>query len=325
MMTIREPNDIDQALDGQASDWVIQLATGAATQADLRALERWRAQSPRHDEAFAQACRFWQALGRPLEIAVQSAGPQHAGSRLRASRHLGRRALIGGALAASAAMIGAAMVRPPLHLWPSVTELAADYRTGIGEQRRIDLADSASIEMNTRTSLNVHGIADHNIELVSGEAVVSAGPRPLTVFAAGGSASGSNVAFTLRHDGPSVRVTSLGGLVRVQQGSLTADLQARQQLTYDATGIGPTSAADLQVAAGWREGFLVFDDERLSHVVEEINRYRPGRIVVMNAALGDRRVTARFRLARLEAVLTQFQEAFGAKVTTLAGGFVLLS
>ncbi len=50
-------------------------------------------------------------------------------------------------------------------------ELRADYRTGTGERRRVALADGASVELNTRTSVDLRtDLAIPTIELISGEA-----------------------------------------------------------------------------------------------------------------------------------------------------------
>jgi transmembrane sensor len=119
-------------------------------------------------------------------------------------------------------------------------------------------------------------------------------------------------------------VTCLRGRVHVALGGQSADLSAPDQLSYGSAGIGPARTANPQVAAGWRDGVLVFDNECVSSVVDEVNRYRHGRIVLTNAALGERRVTARVKLSGLDAVLTQLHDVLGARVTPLAGGFVLL-
>jgi transmembrane sensor len=316
-------DDDDRALRDQAKDWVLQLTTGAATQHDLRALAEWRAISSAHEIAFAEACRLWQALGTPLAVAAGQ--PQADPMPARHWRPIGRRAFLGGAAAASVAVIAGTAVRPPLGLWPSVMELAADHHTGIGEQRRIELADKASIEMNTRTSLNIRNVADADIELWAGEAAVTLGPQRVVLAAAGGRTTGSGAEFIIRCDGSSVRITCLHGRVYVAHAGQSAELSAPDQLTYDPAGLGPPRAVDPQAAAGWRGGVLVFDNERVSDVVDEVNRYRHGRIVLTNTSLGARRVTARVRLSRLDAILAQLQDGLGAKVTQLAGGFVLLS
>src|SRR5262249_23172940 len=127
--------EADRALRDEARDWVVQLTTGAATQGDLQSLALWRARSPAHAEAFAEVCRLWQVLGAPLAEHAQLASASSAGSK--SAQRIGRRLFLGGAAASAATIAGAALVRPPLGLWPSAAEFAADYRTGVGEQRRI--------------------------------------------------------------------------------------------------------------------------------------------------------------------------------------------
>ncbi|MCA6109653.1 FecR family protein [Bradyrhizobium cenepequi] len=316
-----------EALRRQAKDWVVHLSTGRVTEADLRALERWRAESPLHAQAYAQACQLWGMLGSPLETAAY---PADRAATIRIpiiDRRIGRRAFLGGALAASAAAAGVMVVRPPLELWPGLGELAADYRTGTGEQRKIELADRVSIELNTRTSLNVGKRTEtaDNIELIAGEAAVSAGQRPVVVHAAAGQVAASNAQFTVRSDGAEVRVACLAGMVEVDCRGRMATLRPREQISYAARDLGPIAAVAPEVVAAWRDGLLIFQDEPLAHVIEEVNRYRAGRIILMNATLGERRVSARFKLDRLDAVLIQFQEVFGAKATPLGGGFVVLT
>lgn len=327
-MTMDERHVPHEALRRQAKDWVVHIATGEATQADLRALERWRAESPLHAEAYAQACQLWGMLGSPLEVAARSRKLAATVRIPGMSRPIGRRAFLGGTLAASAAVAaGVMIVRPPLELWPSFSEFGADYRTGVGEQRKIALSDSASIEMNTRTSLNLRENAAETdtIELIMGEAAVSTGKRSVAVRAAAGRISATNAQFTVRCDGSNVRVVCLAGSIEVDYQGRVATVRSREQVAYAAHNLGPIAAIDPEIAVGWRDGLLIFQDEPLSHVIEEVNRYRSGRIVLMNTALGERRISARFKLARLDAVLTQFREVFGAKVTPLGGGIILLT
>ncbi|WP_456640496.1 FecR family protein [Bradyrhizobium sp. USDA 10063] len=266
-------------------------------------------------------------LGTPLHAAARSRGRTTASPIPVLNRPVGRRVLLGGTLAASAAVAaGMMVVRPPLELWPSFSEYAADYRTGVGEQRSIALTDRTSIDMNTRTSLNIREITGaDSIELIAGEAAISTGPRAVIVQAAAGRITAANATFTVRCDDPEVRVACLTGLIEVSHQGRVATVRPREQVAYAAGDLGQVTAVNPEIVAGWRDGVLVFQDEPLVRVIEEVNRYRAGRIVLMNAGLGQRRITARFKIARLDAVLTQFQEVFGAKVTSLGGGFVLLT
>jgi transmembrane sensor len=212
-----------------------------------------------------------------------------------------------------------------------LSEWRADYRTDTGEQRQIKLADAALVELNTRTSVNIRSPGDgrDRIELISGEAIIDARTREIEVIAGNGRTSATMAEFNVRCDGDATRVTCINGTVRVNHQGRFVDLQSKQQVVYqaqnsEAGSFGPAKTVDPDVVTGWRQGLLYFEDEPLSQVIEEVNRYRPGRIVLMNAELGRRRYTASFRLDRLEVVIPQLRSAFGARVRQLPGGFVLL-
>jgi transmembrane sensor len=83
--------------------------------------------------------------------------------------------------------------------------------------------------------------------------------------------------------------------------------------------------ANLEVTMAWRRRVLIFDGQPLAEVVREINRYRPGKIILANDDLGVRKVQARFSLNQLADVAALIQDAYGAKVTLLPGGIVILS
>ena len=96
-------------------------------------------------------------------------------------------------------------------------------------------------------------------------------------------------------------------------------------MTYGAAGISDVTSVDTQAVLAWREQVLVFNNATLATVVDEINRYRPGMLVLLNKQLGQRRVQARFSLQQLAGVALLIRDAYGAKCTELPGGVVLLS
>ena len=63
----------------------------------------------------------------------------------------------------------------------------------------------------------------------------------------------------------------------------------------------------------------------LSQVVEEVNRYRPGKIILLNNDLARRKVVAGFRVDQIDDVVTYVSRTFGARMRALPGGIVLLS
>lgn len=293
-------------LQSEAQDWLILLTSGRATVADARALRQWCAQSPEHARAFEQSKRLWQQL-------------QPAAERLQAPQPLGRRAFLGGAIAASAAFL---LIRGTVP--GGFSGLGADYITEVGEQRRVDLADGVSLELNTQTRINRRDNA--NFELVSGEVeVLTRAQEALKVQAGTGWLSASQARFNLRNTDQSVCVTCLDGALQVDVQGRSIRLESGQQLTYDAQQVGTPQAVDTSTVIAWRQQILVFNDATLSTVIDEINRYRPGMLLLLNSELGKRKVQARFSLDQLAGVALLIRDAYGAKCTELPGGVVVLS
>jgi transmembrane sensor len=318
-------------LESEAYDWAIRFISGQAGAGDIKALKAWAAQSPDHAAAFDQASKVWQDCA-PVGKMRHAFGPESAriagGERAGRPSVLGRRAFLGGALAASTAGVVVMLDRPPIGLWPSWSELAADYRTATGEQRQVTLAGDVSIEMNTRTSIAIRaGERQGHIELISGEAMVSIPPSASERFvmvAANGRVIAANARFNLRRDSQVVHVTCLQGELRVDCGAASALLPEGRQIRYSGHGLGEVTAVDPAVVGAWRDGFVVFTATPISEVVGEVNRYRRTRIILTNAALGRERFSARFRIANIDRVVSQIEQVFGARARVLPGGVVLL-
>ena len=303
-LTPAEPSAADN-LHSEARDWLVLLTSGRATVADAKALKAWCAQSPEHAQAFEQAKVVWQQLA---PAAAQVAQP----------RHFGRRAFLGGAIAASAAVVMVHVGSPG-----GFAGLTADYRTEVGEQRQVLLSDGISLELNTQTRISRVG---QGIELLEGEVEVLAHTaQPLQVLAGAGAVSAAQARFNLRNTDQTVCVTCIEGWLSVDVAGRSVRLEGGRQLTYSAAGMGEPVVVDTQAVVAWREQVLVFNNATLATVVDEINRYRPGMLVLLNKQLGQRRVQARFSLQQLAGVALLIRDAYGAKCTELPGGVVLLS
>lgn len=303
----------DAQLQREARDWLILLTSGRATAADARALRQWCEQSPRHARAFEQSKQLWQVL-KPAAEQVGH-GPKRA--------EFGRRAFLGGAMAASAALF---LIGPKLP--GALAGFNADLRTEVGEQRRVELAEGLSLELNTQTRINRHvmdgGVA--SIELLSGEIEVQASSaNQIKVRAGEGWLSAAQARFNLRTQADSVCVTCLEGRLQVYVQGRRIDLQSGRQLVYDAGQVGEPRSVDPSLVSAWRQQLLVFNDTPLATVIDEINRYRPGMLLLLNTELGRRKVQARFRLDQLAGVALLIRDAYGAQCTELPGGVVLLS
>jgi transmembrane sensor len=319
-MDVDSDRETGERLRREAWEWVLKLTSGEATSGDQNQLACWRGQSPRHEAAFVEVRAAWRELGPVLEGAQPAARSADAAA---ATGRVGRRAILAGALGMATAAGVVVAVRPPLGLWPSYREIAADYHTGTGEQRRVALAEQAVIELNTRTSLNVRS-ADH-VELIAGEVAVTARSRLIEVTAANGRISAMDGRLNVRIDDLTACVACFAGDVQVAIAGTVIAVPPGRQLSYIRNDFSGLSPVDPDVVSGWQHGLLIFRDVPLARVVEDINRYRPGRIILMSARLGERKVSASLKLSRLDAIAVQFREIFGVHVTTLPGGVVLVS
>ncbi|MCG2842822.1 DUF4880 domain-containing protein [Sandaracinobacter sp. RS1-74] len=305
-------DDIDDALLVEAADWLVCLTSGEATREDAARLEQWRTTSPAHEAAFR-------------EVAGVRSFAQVA-SRSRKPPAVSRRAVLaGGATAALAvAMIGA--TRPPFGLWPTYAELTADHRTAVGERFAFAPAAGVKVEMNSRTALSLID-GDRGIDLVTGEAFVNAADlhRPFRVVAGRLRAAASTAQFNVQTMADGVRIACVGGEVECRGGDAPVTLRANEQMTLMTDGSVRHNRIDAHKATAWRHGLLVFEGAPLSEVVEQLNLYRPGRIVLTNASTGTLPVNAVFHTDRIDDAVAQMQQLLNLRVRHLAGGVVLMS
>lgn len=326
--------DASNRLDEHARAWVRKLSSGAATRKDARLLAQWCARSAGNREAFERAKREWQAIEgvaqahRRLFPEASVASARTAGHRI-ASVDMRRRGLLGAGVVAAAA--AAAVVHPPLALWPSWSELAADYRTGTGEQATVALAAEVELTLNTQTSLAVQGGGPtgggERIRLVAGEAIVRRGSgAPHVELLAGDARIVPGVGdVAVRRQGERYCVSCIEGRAEVRHPVRTIALRDGEQLWFGARDMAPVAQADMGQTQAWRRGELVFRATPLSEAVQEINRYRSGRVVLASDALAGRRLSGHFRISALDEAIAQIEALFEARATRWPGGIVVLA
>lgn len=324
MLGAMNPSEDPDRLRREAEQWWLRLRDRDATRGDAEAMKQWRARSPSHARAWNEVARLWQDMDPVLRQAVRR-DPGLAHPPARGPSRPARRAFLG-AMAAGGAAVA---VWPPLSLWPSLLDFTADFRTGTAEQRELALSDQLRVQMNTQTRINQRGAQAGNeaIELVAGEAQVEAagGGAPVVVYAGAGATRARQARFNLRYTGPQVCVTCLQGSVQVEAAGAMQTLAQGEQIIYDDAGLQPALAADTVQVDAWRTGTLSFAGQTLAEVVDEINRYRAGRVLVRNADLAARRVRMRFEITQTDLALHMLRDLYGAQLTRLPGGIVLLS
>lgn len=326
-------SDSESLLQRQAEAWWVRLHSGRATRADADAFREWVTHSTAHAQAWREVMRTWSALD-PLLAEEAARQASRAGTLslrgLSAALSLhspGRRAFLGGAVAASVTA-GVMALDPPLGLWPSVGDLTADYRTATGEQRQVALARGISVRMNTQTLINRIGAdaSPRGLVLVAGEAEIAAnGASDFLVETGGGRLVARTARFNIRHTGPQVCVTCLDGRLTVSVNGEQRALEAGRQVTFDRAGLQEVVRADEASVSTWRTGVLSFDRMPLAEVIDEINRYRPGKVFLRNEELGRTPVRMQLNLRSIDNALVMIRELYGARMRSLPGGIVVLS
>lgn len=316
---------VSEQVRAQARQWQVHLHSGAATKADAQAFKQWLASNPAHRQAWAELSASVNAV---LPV-MQDAQPLLAGWQERARQHklkrqYTRRAFLGGGLTAAA--VGFLAWRPPLDLWPSISEYAADFRTAVGEQREFQISDSIAVHMNTHTRINQRLTGQGaDLELLGGEAEIRVFPssaQGLRIKAGSGQVLAHTAVFNVRYTGPEVTVSCLHGIVRVEPHA--RDLLSGQQLVYQSGQAYRIVTADVKQVSAWRTGHLSFAGTPLQEVVDEINRYRSGKILIYSDALKRRPVHLNLAINDMDQSLDVLRSMSGIRVQELAGGLALL-
>ncbi len=325
-MTGMDTTNITQS-ERQAQAWLVHLTSGTATREDGEAFRRWCMANEQHAEAFARTRQMWQDLG-PAVARRQASASRGERPAARHGVRMSRRAFLGSAIAASVAAVIVARYGVDTG---GQRGTGATLRTAVGEQRHVDVTQGVALEMNTATDIGVRssGNTITGFRLRSGEAVVRIDPNhgaPFVVELEDARVlSGPGASFAVRCvDGVST-VTCLEGQAVLARAATKTLVKPSQQLAFDADGLGDAVAVNPATALAWRHRVLIYDNQPLADVVTDINRYRPGRIVITDHALGERRVHARFTLDQMADVATLIEDAYGAHATHLPGGWVLLS
>ncbi len=317
-------------LSQQAWAWLRLLSSRQVSEEDMQGFRRWVKSSAAHQAAYNDVKARWDTL-KPLTGALLRANPglvDDYKKRVQRRRAINRRTFLGLSVVTAVAA-GVAAVYPPLGLWPSVTDWGADYRTAVGEQRVLALTEGVDVTLNTRTSVR-RQMADGQIvglDLLTGEAAVdlSSKGRSFVVIAGAGRSLAQAGQFEVRYVGSKVCVTCITGAVWVEHPAGIRTLQARQQVIYDLLAVSGIADINPAEVSAWRKGILVFRQVRLADVIDEINRYRPGRVILLNEAVRNQAVTGHFEIVSLDRAVTQLQYMFNLHARSLAGGLLLLS
>jgi transmembrane sensor len=316
------------AQEEAAEAWLLRLASGAMSADELAQFKRWLERDAGNRAAFAQVRSLWYSLGVfRQDFGLEDWEEQGSGSaavlpttathgndgRLSKSTRSGHRRLAWATIAALiACVLGVAGMSTDF-----AALFLADYRTGVGAQASVTLSDGSVVHLNTDTAIAVR--YTHNrrlVRLVRGEAAFVVAPdpiKPFRVVAEDGVTQAMGTTFLVRKSTDQVIVTFADGTVVVHANVAAqvsglmegvgpwVSLRGGEQISYGgAEGLGRVQTVDVEQVSAWRLGKLIFDGGPFAEAIAELDRYLPGRILIVKGHLGETRVGGIFNLSELD-------------------------
>ncbi|WP_407977164.1 FecR family protein [Brucella pseudogrignonensis] len=295
----------------KALEWFVLLQDKTVSADDRVAFSVWIASDPAHRIAYERAQALWQRF--------DAVKPEY--DRLRQSRRpsggqVGRRGVVLGGLAALVLLPGAYVL--------SRDGLFATYKTGVGERRGFTLADGSVVELGSYSALSVN-FSDNSRNLVLHEGqgffqVASDHTRPFVVSANDGTITALGTAFDVKLADHAVTVSVVEHAVSVAFGQGDAvRLNEGWQMTYGGDEAASPRHADQQTVEAWRNDRVIFEDVPLRRVLNELERYRRGKIFLTDTEIGNIPVTAIFDTRDAEAALATIAETLPIRVLNGSG------
>jgi transmembrane sensor len=95
-------------------------------------------------------------------------------------------------------------------------------------------------------------------------------------------------------------------------------------VVYTPGGFGPVREGDVEAIAAWRQGRLVANNATLGWVAGQLEQYVPGRILIPDAALRERRVSGSFDISDPQAALAVLEGTLGLRALRLGPYLTIL-
>jgi transmembrane sensor len=308
-----------------AVDWLMRRAGGPLSATEAAAFEAWLAEAPENRQAYDEVEWIWAA-------AAAAEGQPRIEARRRSvlrsidRAHPARRAM---AAALVAAVLGVGGLG--VHVLTGPKPLATQsFRTAVGQQATVTLPDGSVVTLNTDTVVRTRSDADKRlVYLDKGQAffkVAKDRRHPFVVNAAGRTVTALGTAFDVRVEGGALKVVLVEGKVRVESAPPANETGrafperggARQALTGPPIQQATEMSAGSQLVApddadwrltrvnvtretSWLHRQIVFDDQTLGDIVDEMNRYTERKMIIDDPVLARRRLSGIYTVGDLAA------------------------
>ncbi len=304
------PKDISASTLEEAARWISRFADEPAGASDNAQFRRWYESSDEHRKAFDDLRELNLFIvsnsdtDRMLDICSEARADLET-SRRRQGRFR--------AIAASVTLFlvicggAVALIRPAFPSKGAEEVVARRYATHANEQTTLALSDGSTVTLDVNSEIRVmYTGTERRIVLDSGHAFFSVARNkrsPFVVVAHNRAITAHGTSFDVWDRADELRVV-------LMEGSVSVATKRRQNVVRMAPSDvlvvrnGTTvldSVDDPLRFASWREGLLIFKNDRLSDAVAEINRYADRPISLADDELGELRISGAFHLRGVDA------------------------
>lgn len=332
MKTSMTPVPVSAAQQQAALDW-LSLLHDAPSSRDQLDFSQWLQADPAHAEAYAEAQVLWElSEGPAARLADEDSVALAALLReMDAARHETRRPVQrwSAGLAMAACLLLALVIGAGWQPTRWADDLGADYVSAPGQVRTVVLADQSHVMLDADSAIAIDfSQGERHVQLRRGAAFfqVTHTGEPFVVDAHGGQTQVLGTQFEVRLQEQGAQVTVLSGRVGVKSahGEPARILGAAQRVAYDQSRTGEPQSIDPQHQLAWRDGWLNYYRTPLADVINDLSRYYPGRILLLNAQLGETRVSGSFPSNDPQAVLAALKSVVGFEEYSVMGRVIVV-
>lgn len=332
-------------INRQACEWIAKLHESELSATDRKELEAWMALSKENGTELRRMAQRWDDLNALTLLAVPA--EQKKAVKKTSTGHFSLAKIMTSTSAIAALALLMIAVWPQASTNQDIAQELRSYTTDIGEQRLITLPDNSTVLLNTKSQFSIAYTPEfRDIYLIQGEAhfdVQSSAERPFRVFAGKSKVRAVGTAFSVRIKKATVDVTVTHGSVEIDSirdsivgtpaplGHSNIDtrsiVSAGQSAEFDqvAGTIETTLLPDALFVPAWHHGKLKFSGEPLEQVVEEISRYSPLSIVILDSELRNLRIGGSFDVGETKKMFNALESGFGIRVDYINENLVHLT
>ncbi len=280
--------------------WLLRLQSPELPELEEKQFFTWLKSCAEHQQAYVNAEAYWDGLA-----GLQSSEVANGIIADVAANDADKRQSWGmWAIAASVVLFAGLFL-----LQLGIDSSQHTYRSAVGEQRQISLADGSTVILNTESQLRVEKMessATRVVHLDFGEALFDIKPdshRPFIVTTERGSVRVLGTRFTVLSEEDTTLITVLEG--KVALADRTVDELSQQDYKPQATLVTDQQLSIAQAIKGerprqvdakslatWEGGRQVYNGVPLGVVVKDLSRYFDGDIKLREEALKSKRVVA---------------------------------